>query len=408
MEFWIPYGETEVPIRVPDDNFYKILEPGKPGKAKDPVSLVSESLDRPINGSSISEMVKPGVTAGIIVDPLVPPTLRDVAVEQLRTRLEKAGVTATKVFLRRRISNVAFPHSPQEGTRILDPASGTFNQIGQTGSGTKVFVDQELLSCEVKICVALTMPHFASGFAGGPEAILPGASSMETITKNRSLLVQGIVSPADQGDSAILQDSLEACRLAGPFYSLCFVPDGWGGADTVFSGELEAVFKEARTRYLEVHCTRIDRRADVVVVSAGNVLGMDLYHSVRVLSNAWKAVKKDGTMVLVAECSKGVGDSNFLDYSRRFQERRELLAELRHRFRLGGHVSLLLQEALERYRVQLVSVLPDYYVRNSFRLKPSRTASHAVQQAIRAEGKDAKILIITRGDLTLPVINEQS
>ena len=89
MEFWIPYGETEIPIRVPDDNFYKILEPNKPGKAKDQVSLINESLDRPLHGSSISEMVKPGVTAGIMVDPLVPPALRDVAVEQLRSRLEK-------------------------------------------------------------------------------------------------------------------------------------------------------------------------------------------------------------------------------------------------------------------------------------------------------------------------------
>ncbi|HLE64956.1 MAG TPA: lactate racemase domain-containing protein, partial [Candidatus Bathyarchaeia archaeon] len=127
MEFWIPYGETEVPIRVPDDNFYKILEPSKPGKTKDPVSLVNESLDNPVDGSSISEMIKPGVTVGIIVDPLVPPTLRDVAVEQLRTRLEKAGVTATKVFLRKRTSNVAFPQSTQGGPRILDPASGTFS-----------------------------------------------------------------------------------------------------------------------------------------------------------------------------------------------------------------------------------------------------------------------------------------
>ena len=30
MELWIPYGETEVPVRVPDDNFYRILEPAKP------------------------------------------------------------------------------------------------------------------------------------------------------------------------------------------------------------------------------------------------------------------------------------------------------------------------------------------------------------------------------------------
>ena len=404
MEFWIPYGETEVPIRVPDDNFYKILEPSKPSKPPDPASLVSVSLDKPL-GASISDMVKPGSSAGIVIDPMLPPALRDSAVEQLKSRLAEAGVETVKLFLRKRTSNVSLPHNHQDGVMSLDPALGTFTEVGRTRAGTKVFVEQELLSCETKVCVGMTLPHFASGFSGGPEALLPGASSIETIAMNRSLLVQRSVSPLD-AENILLQDTLEACRLVGPFYSLSFVPDGWGGAVAAFSGDMDTVFKDARARYLQVHSPKIDRHVDVAVVSAGSVLGMDLYHSVRILSNAWQVVRKGGTMILVAECSKGTGNVTFLDYARRFRERRELVSELRHRFKLGGHVSLLLQEALEKYRVQLVSVLPDYYVRSSFGLRLSRTASSAVQQAIRAEGKDAKILILPRGDLTLPVVGE--
>ena len=87
-----------------------------------------------------------------------------------------------------------------------------------------------------------------------------------------------------------------------------------------------------------------------------------------------------------------------------FAEKKELVAELRHRFKLGSHVSLFLLDALEKYRIQLVSVLPDLYAKDSFKLKPSRTASSAIQQSIRVEGKEAKILIVTRGDLTIPVV----
>jgi nickel-dependent lactate racemase len=107
----------------------------------------------------------------------------------------------------------------------------------------------------------------------------------------------------------------------------------------------------------------------------------------------------------VAECSKGIGNQEFLEYSRRFSEKKDLVTEMRHRFKLGSHVSLFLQEALEKHRIQLVSVLPDLYSRDSFKLKPSRTASSAIQQSIRVEGKEAKILIVTRGDLTIPVVN---
>ncbi len=159
------------------------------------------------------------------------------------------------------------------------------------------------------------------------------------------------------------------------------------------------------SRYLTAHSPKIERRSDIVVISAGQILGRDLYHAVRVLSNALGALRKEGTIVLVAECSGGVGDPNFLDYARRFRERKELAAELRYRFKLGGHINLFLQDILERHRVQLVSVLPELYTRDAFGLKPARTASEAVQKAVRAEGKDSKILIITRGDLTLPVVD---
>src|SRR5438132_11326234 len=192
--------------------------------------------------------------------------------------------------------------------------------------------------------------------------------------------------------------------MAWTLYSLSFIPDGSKGIDSVCSGELEAVFRETVARYLQIHSPKVDRKSDVVVMAAGKILGMDLYHGVRVLSNAFGAVKTEGTIILVAECSKGIGNQEFLEYSRRFSEKKDLVTEMRHRFKLGSHVSLFLQEAVEKHRIQLVSVLPDLYARDSFRLKPSRTASGAVQQSIRVEGKEARILIITRGDLTLPTV----
>ncbi len=407
MEFWIPYGETEVPIRVPDDNFYKILEPAGQTKPVDPVALLKDSLTKPVGEEPFLGGVKPGTTVGILLDPLVPPTLRNLALEQVRTRVEQAGASP-KIFVRKRTSNVVLPPAGEEGVTVLEPNSGHFSELGQTRAGTKVAVEQEVLACETKVSVSMMTPHFATGFTGGPDLILPGASSIEAVSKNRSLLLQGIRSPLDYAENPLLLDAFEASQLLGPISSVCFIPDGLGGVDSVFAGEMEAVFKQARSRYLQVHSPELDRRADVVVVSAGNVLGMDLYHAVRVLSNAWNAVKKEGTIILVGECSRGVGDQNFLDYAQKFQERRDLLTELRHRFKLGAHVSLLLQEALSRNRIQLVSVLPDLYAKNMFRLKPSRTATGSVQQAIRVEGKDAKILIIPRGDLTLPVLSEHS
>ena len=401
MELWIPYGETEVPVRVPDDNFYRILEPAKPLGTRDAPTFIEEALEKPIGGLLLKDVVKPGGVAGIIIDPIVPVNARVEATKALRSRLAALGVDNVRVFMRKRMSNVV---SADEDVKVIDPSQASFSELGKTSTRTSVELDSDLASCDVKISVGLVMPHFASGFTGGPESVLPGASSIHSITKNRSLLTKGFPTSSAAPDNQVLSDSLEAYKLAGPFYSLCFMPDGAGGVGSAFAGELESVFREAVSRYHEVHSPKIERKLDIVIVSAGSLLGADLYHAIRVVSNVLGAVRKEGTIILVAECSRGVGDSGFLEYARRFPERKELSTELRYRFKLGGHVNLFLHDALEKCRIQLVSILPELFVRDSFGLKPSQTASEAVQKAIRVEGKESKILIVPKGDFTVPIM----
>jgi lactate racemase len=366
---------------------------------------IEDSLSHPVDDFSLSSIVKPGTIAGVLIDPIIPSSVQRQAIEILRAKLNALGVSETKLFSRSRTSNVeAQPTLDESVFKTFDPGDQTFTEKGKTSQGTNVLLETELLACDIKVSLTMVTPHFASGFTGGPDILLPGASSLDTIAKNRSLMIKTIAPPSDISENLVLSDAFEAYKMAGSFYSLTLVPDGWGGIDTVFSGELEAVFRQAVEKYLQVHGPKIDRKSDVVVVAAGKLLGMDLYHGVRVLSNAFGAVKKEGTIILVAECSRGIGDQSFLEFSRRFSEKKELVTELRHRFKLGSHVSLFLQDALEKHRIQLVSVLPDLYARDSFKLKPSRTASSAIHQSIRVEGKEAKILVITRGDLTIPSV----
>lgn len=401
MELWIPYGETEIPVRVPDDNFYRILEPAKTPGAKNASSMVEDALEKPLEGISLKDFAKLGSVAGIIIDPIVPADARDEALRALKSRLASMGIDQVRVFMRKRLSNVV---SGGEGLKIIDPAQSSFAELGKTTAGTSVELDPDFAVCGLKINVGLVTPHFASGFTGGPEGVLPGSSSIHSIAKNRSLVTKGFPASSPETDSQVLSDSLEAVKLAGPFYSLCFLPDGLGGVTSAIAGELESVFREAVSRYRGMHSPKIERKLDIVIVSAGSMLGSDLYHAIRVVSNVLGAVKREGTIILVAECPRGVGDSNFLEYARKFPERKELSTELRYRFKLGGHLNLFLQDALEKSRIQLVSILPELFVRDTFGLKPSQTASEAVQKAIRVEGKESKILIVPRGDFTVPVM----
>jgi len=251
----------------------------------------------------------------------------------------------------------------------------------------------------------MVQPHFASSFAGGPDLVIPGVSSLPTIEANRSLSLNHQADPLHYSENPVYLDSLEASRMLGSTYLVTLVPDEWNGVSAIYSGDVEPTFKEAVAHFTREHSRPIENRPEIIVVSSdGPEYSNDLYHAVRVLPFLWNVLKRDAsTIVLAGECKQGIGDDNFLRFSKNSEDRKTLQNELKHDFKLGGHVALLLKEALEKSRVQLVSVLPDVYTR-SFGLKPSRTVSAGVQSAIRAEGKDSKVLIVTRGSLMIPVM----
>src|SRR5437879_8145509 len=194
-----------------------------------------------------------------------------------------------------------------EDFKIIDPSQASFAGRGKTSAGTSVELDPDLAACGVKISVGLVMPHFASGFTAGPEAVLPGSSSIHSITKNRSLLTKGFPTSSSAPDNQVLSDSLEACKLAGPFYSLCFMPDGAGGVGSAFAGEMESVFREGVSRYREVYSPKIERKLDIVIVSAGSLLGGELYHAVSVASTVLCCGRRRGAVILMTEFRVEVG-----------------------------------------------------------------------------------------------------
>src|SRR5207244_13346821 len=101
-----------------------------------------------------------------------------------------------------------------------------------------------------------------------------------------------------------------------------------------------------------------ERKLDIVIISAGSLLGSDLYHAIRVVSNVLGAVRKGGTVILVAECSRGIGDSSFLEYARRLRERNELSTECSCSFTLGGLGNLFLQGPSAQCGRRVLPIVP--------------------------------------------------
>jgi nickel-dependent lactate racemase len=78
--------------------------------------------------------------------------------------------------------------------------------------------------------------------------------------------------------------------------------------------------------------------------------------------------------------------------------------EIKKRFVLGGHKAYYLTRALQKVKIILVSVMPDYYAVNTFKLRTARALNDAMRDAFDIAGKDAKVWAMPHGNITLPVV----
>ena len=48
--------------------------------------------------------------------------------------------------------------------------------VGTTSYGTEVFINAEVMKCDLKITIGSIVPHIFAGFGGGSKIIMPGGN----------------------------------------------------------------------------------------------------------------------------------------------------------------------------------------------------------------------------------------
>jgi nickel-dependent lactate racemase len=202
------------------------------------------------------------------------------------------------------------------------------------------------------------------------------------------------------------EDMVEAARLARADFIVNVVTNSKNEIVKAFAGDLEQAFNEGVKLVDEMYKVPIERRADIVIVSSGgHPHDINLYQAHKGVENAQDAVKRGGVIVWVAECPDGHGDELFYEWMVKFKDPKELEAEVKRHFRLGGHKAYYLTRTLQRVQIVLVSTLPDYYAVGAFRLRTARALNDALRDAFDLVGKDARVWVMPHGNITLPIVH---
>jgi nickel-dependent lactate racemase len=417
VELWVPYGKTEVSFRVPDENFLGVVEPREKIGVNDPRAEIRRALENPIGAKRLTEIASSDCSVAIVVDDATRPAPSHLMVPLILDELGRVGVKDEKITIIFATGTHKQP-SVNDMKRLI--GEDVFNKVkavnhdcnardlvymGTTSFGTKVYVNRAFAEADVKILTGDVGMHYYAGYGGGRKSVLPGLSGAETIRHNHAMLLHPNSRTGVLEGNPVHEDMTEAARLAKVDFILNVVMNAKAEIVKAFAGDLERAFLEGVKLVDELYKVPVKTEADIVIVSAGgSPYDIDLYQSYKGVDGALNIVREGGAIILAAECPNGYGNEIFYEWMMNFKNIKEIEAEIKRKFVLGGHKAYYLLKALEKARIYMVSTMPDYYVTNVFKLRAAKTVNAAIELALRATGRDSKIMVLPHGAKTLPVL----
>lgn len=417
VDVWLPYGKTDVCVRIPARNLLGTIEPKDKQGAPDAKAEIERALREPIGTKRLSEIAKPESKVAVVVDDATRDAPSEVMLLPVLAELNLAGVKDENITV---IFGCGTHRAvkPEEATELLGAealkrvktishccSDTDLVYIGTTKThGNKIHVNRVLAEADVKVLLGDVNFHYYAGYGGGRKSVLPAVCGAETIQHNHALLLSASARTGNLEANPVHIDMTEAARLAKVDFIVNIVENKKGEIVKAFAGDLEAAFMEGVKLVDEMYRVTIDRRADIIVVSAGgHPADMNLYQAYKGLDNALDAVKRGGVIILVAECLDGHGHQVFYEWMTRLGDIKNVEREIKRNFVMGGHKAYYLLKALQNHQIILVSSMPDFYATSIFKLKTARAVNDALNEALKLAGSASRVWAMPQGNHTLPI-----
>jgi lactate racemase len=409
----LAFGSGILELEIPEKNISSIILPSELKIKEEGASLIKKALESPIESKRLSEIVNPNSKVAIIVSDVTRPTPTAKLLPPLLEELYLGGAkneNITIVFALGLHRNQTEEECRQlvgeeifEKIRCIQHDRKNCRYLGETSFGTPVEVFQEVADSDIIVSTGTLEFHYYAGYGGGGKSILPGVSSEKSILSFHSFYSKLFEGDPLSGrtDSPARQNIEEAARIAGLDFIINVVLDSKKEIVAVVAGDLIEAHRKGVKVVDSMYKVSVEP-ADAVVVSCGGFpKDINLYQATKSLENATSAVKRRGSIILVAECAEGIGNKVYECWNRECVAPEDAVKRFKNRFEFGGHKAAIVGRAAKEFKLYLVSKLPEKESKNAFFI-PSRSIDEALEKVL-SENPDAKIHVMPNGGWTLPV-----
>lgn len=423
MQIELAYGKTGLHAELPAGFEYQVLEAKSADALADAFAALGEAMDSPIGTLPIAELARGKKTAAISVCDITRPAPNRVVLPVLLERLEQGGISRDNVTILI-ATGLHRPATDAEIAEIIGPdlygklrvvnhhakvrEEHTF--LGDTASGTPVWIDSRFLAADLHITLGFIEPHLMLGFSGGRKLIAPGLAAQETIKVLHSpkfmrdaRAVEGSVA-----DNPLHRELLEIARMARHDFVIDVSLARDRRIAQVFAGHPEQAHKKGMEFVGRVLLEQIAEPVDAVITtSAGYPLDLTFYQTVKGITAAAHIVKPGGKILVVSACSEGAGAPEFCEMLERFPSPQSFLDHI-----LNNPVVVdqwqLEKLALVAKDKQLLFYVPG--LEDSYKAKLWGPCFPSLPEALAALGESlpaaARIVVIPEGPYVLAKVEE--
>ncbi|MCS7223241.1 MAG: nickel-dependent lactate racemase [Armatimonadetes bacterium] len=423
MKIEVRYGKSNVSVEVPDENLLAVcrLKPVPP--LDDPVSRLEEALERPLSGPSLRQLAEGKSSACLVVCDKTRPVPNPLLLPPILRRLEEAGIPKDKTT----ILIATGTHRPNWGDE-LDELLGkevaatypvvnhqatdldSHQDLGTTGTGMPVLLDQRYLMAELKIVLGLVEPHLMAGYSGGRKVLCPGLIAMPCMRvfhgpdfMDHPNSVTGVL----EGNPCHLT-AMEVADRVGCDFAVHVALDEHRRITGLFAGPLHQTFYQAVRLVDQVARAPVAEPADIIITSsAGYPLDLTFYQAIKGLVGVLPIVKPGTTILLAASLAEGLGSDHFRSVYQDFtnwEELRKLLWSPDY-FRYDQWMVQEQMKVAEKADIWVYSegVSPDDLV--LVKVKPLTSLQEGLDQALKKHGAKAKVVVVPEGPYVMPTLS---
>lgn len=327
MKIQLPWGSGTLDVDLPDS--WNVIFPArqleKRVESRDELSLVRDSLQRPIGAQSLSQRRLAGKKVAVIVDDNTRPTPVDKFFHLVLDELERAGVVLKETTV---ITALGI-HTPMNEREMADKIGAenlrrvrwenhdafkreANDYFGVTSRGTQVYLNRHLKDADLVVLVGMVEPHLWAGFGGGLKNILPGVAAVETIGSHHQIIAEppyhfNRVGVMPQDNSFRLD--LEEIRgmIKGEIFIVNVALDHEKRIIASFAGDAVEAHRAAVNFIAHESGLAIDRQVDGIIANSFP-MEINFKQGMKCVGNSLPALRSRGTVMAFIRAERGLDD----------------------------------------------------------------------------------------------------